>query len=402
MFNVPKLRFGEFEGEYKEVKVGDICNCIVPGRNKPKKFDGDIPWITTPDINSKYIFNPKECLFIDRDEAKKIGSKIIPKDSVVMSCVGELGVIAITKEPIVINQQLHAFLPSKVITSEFLNYSLLTQKKYMERVATKTTLLYMNKNSCNSIPILLPKLQEQKKISTYLTSIDKKIEQLNQKSTLLESYKKGVMQKIFSQEIRFKRDDGGVFEDWVEKRLGKISTLTSSKRVYLSDYVKIGVPFYRGKEISELKLGIIPKDILYISEERYEEYKLKYGVPMVNDLLITAVGTLCNVLKITDNKPFYFKDGNLIWIKNIEENSSFLEILLHIYKRDIEKTSIGSTQRALTMVELRKIKLPFPQLEEQQKISNFLTSIDQKITQNNQALEEIRAFKKGLLQQMFV
>jgi restriction endonuclease S subunit len=139
-------------------------------------------------------------------------------------------------------------------------------------------------------------------------------------------------------------------------------------RVYLSDYTETGIPFYRGKEISELKLGITPKDILYISEDIYNKYKSKYGVPEVNDLLITAVGTLGNVLKINDNNPFYFKDGNLIWIKNITENSNFL----------------------------------IPQKSEQQKIAKFLTSIDQKITQTTQALEQMKRFKKGLLQGMFV
>jgi restriction endonuclease S subunit len=381
MFNVPKLRFGEFEGEWVEKPIENILK-IGSGKDYKHLEKGVIPVYGT----GGYMTSVNNYLY--------------DGESV---CIGRKGTI---DKPRFVNGKFWT-VDTLFFTHSWNNsvpkfvYSLFQKvnwKKYNEASGVPS----LSKKTIEKIKINIPSLEEQKKIATFLTSIDKKIEQLNQKSTLLESYKKGVMQKIFSQEIRFKRDDGGVFEDWVEKRLGKISTLTSSKRVYLSDYVKIGVPFYRGKEISELKLGIIPKDILYISEERYEEYKLKYGVPMVNDLLITAVGTLCNVLKITDNKPFYFKDGNLIWIKNIEENSSFLEILLHIYKRDIEKTSIGSTQRALTMVELRKIKLPFPQLEEQQKISNFLTSIDQKITQNNQALEEMKAFKKGLLQQMFV
>jgi len=394
MFNVPKLRFGEFEGEYKEVKVGDICNCIVPGRNKPKKFDGDIPWITTPDINSKYIFNPKECLFIDRDEAKKIGSKIIPKDSVVMSCVGELGVIAITKEPIVINQQLHAFLPSKVITSEFLNYSLLTQKKYMERVATKTTLLYMNKNSCNSIPILLPKLQEQKKISIYLTSIDKKIEQLNQKSTLLESYKKGVMQKIFSQEIRFKRDDGGVFEDWEEEKL---------KNYLVESRIK-GSSGDKAKKIT-VKLwgqGVYAKNEIREGSSNTQYYIRKEGQLIYSklDFLNCAFGLIPKKLdgyeSTVDLPCFNFiKDVNKeLLLERIKQKN--------FYKKNGDIADGSRKAKRIHANTFLSYTLFFPSLEEQQKISNFLTSIDQKITQNNQALEEMKAFKKGLLQQMFV
>ena len=193
----------------------------------------------------------------------------------------------------------------------------------------------------------------------------------------------------------------GFSDEWEEKKLGNISKLTSSKRVYLDDYVQSGIPFYRGKEISELQKGLTPKDILYISNESYEQYKSKYGIPQVDDILITAVGTLGNILRIKDRKPFYFKDGNLIWIKDIYEYSNFLEILLEVKNKEIQKTSIGSTQRALTMVELRKLLLPFPAKQEQQKIAAFLTAVDTKIEQLSKKQELLGEYKKGLMQQIF-
>ena len=193
----------------------------------------------------------------------------------------------------------------------------------------------------------------------------------------------------------------GFSDEWEEKKLGNISKLTSSKRVYLDDYVQSGIPFYRGKEISELQKGLTPKDILYISNESYEQYKSKYGIPQVDDILITAVGTLGNILRIKDRKPFYFKDGNLIWIKDIYEYSNFLEILLEVKNKEIQKTSIGSTQRALTMVELRKLLLPFPAKQEQQKIAAFLTAVDNKIEQLIKKQELLGEYKKGLMQQIF-
>ena len=193
----------------------------------------------------------------------------------------------------------------------------------------------------------------------------------------------------------------GFSDEWEEKKLGNISKLTSSKRVYLDDYVQSGIPFYRGKEISELQKGLTPKDILYISNESYEQYKSKYGIPQVDDILITAVGTLGNILRIKDRKPFYFKDGNLIWIKDIYEYSNFLEILLEVKNKEIQKTSIGSTQRALTMVELRKLLLPFPAKQEQQKIAAFLTAVDTKIEQLSTKQVLLGEYKKGLMQQIF-
>ena len=205
------------------------------------------------------------------------------------------------------------------------------------------------------------------------------------------------MNKVNVPQLRFPGFEG----EWKFKKIGNIAELTSSKRVYLTDYVEEGIPFYRGKEISELKLGKIPNDILYITESSYQEFKEKFGVPQKDDLLITAVGTLGNVLRIKDEAKFYFKDGNLIWFRKITEFSPFLEIALDFYKSEIEKTSIGSTQRALTMVELRKLKFPFPSLPEQQKIASFLSAVDEKIQQLSRKKELLEQYKKGVMQQLF-
>ena len=164
--NVPELRFKEFSDEWNEKKVGELTSCIVPGRNKPTEFEGDIPWITTPDIeHNGVIYFSKKGLSISRDEAKKVGSKIVPINSVIISCVGDLGLAAINGCEIVINQQLHAFIPSDKIDFRFLLYSIGNQRKYIESVATKTAVPYMNKDNCNSIPITYPSFNEQTKIA---------------------------------------------------------------------------------------------------------------------------------------------------------------------------------------------------------------------------------------------
>ena len=209
------------------------------------------------------------------------------------------------------------------------------------------------------------------------------------------------MEKLFNQELRFKELNNEDHPDWKEKKISNMAKLTSSKRVYLSDYTRDGIPFYRGKEISELKKGNKIEDILHISEEKYYEFKKKFGVPKENDILITSVGTLGNVYRIPNNDPFYFKDGNLIWLKDIKENSHFLEYALEYYKKKILNSSIGSTQRALTIVELNKLKINIPNMIEQTKIENFLSAIDNKLFRLDKELEINRKFKKGLLQQMF-
>ena len=197
--------------------------------------------------------------------------------------------------------------------------------------------------------------------------------------------------------LRFK--DFG--EDWTAKKLSQVANLTSSKRVHLSDYVSEGIPFFRGKEITELKSGIFPKDILYISKKQYEDFKEKFGAPQNNEILMTAVGTLANTYLINTDFEFYFKDGNLIWFKDINADPNFLMILLDARKNDVLASAIGSTQKALTIANLNKLIFNFPSNEEQTKIASFLSVVDEKISQLTQKHELLSQYKQGMMQKLF-
>ena len=197
--------------------------------------------------------------------------------------------------------------------------------------------------------------------------------------------------------LRFK--DFG--EDWTAKKLSQVANLTSSKRVHLSDYVSEGIPFFRGKEITELKSGIFPKDILYISKKQYEDFKEKFGAPQNNEILMTAVGTLANTYLINTDFEFYFKDGNLIWFKDINADPNFLMILLDARKNDVLASAIGSTQKALTIANLNKLIFNFPSNEEQTKIASFLSAVDEKISQLTQKHALLSQYKQGMMQKLF-
>ena len=197
--------------------------------------------------------------------------------------------------------------------------------------------------------------------------------------------------------LRFKNFEG----IWKPKSLKDIACLTSSKRVHLSDYVKEGIPFFRGKEITELKSGVIPSDILYISPLLFNEFKVKYGTPKAGEILITAVGTLGNIYHINNIGDFYFKDGNLIWLKELKCNSLFLSFLLTFKKNEILNSAIGSTQKALTMVELNKLVFNYPRNDEQVKIASFLSLLEEKITLLNKQYNLLCQYKKGMMQKIF-
>lgn len=395
--NVPKLRFPEFTREWEEKKLGEIA-VINP---KTKKAPNSFIYIDLESVECGQLLKEERVELVN---APSRAQRVLSKGDVLFQMVRpyQRNNLYFDKEGEYVASTGYAQI--KTINESRYIFQYLHFPKFTDKVierCTGTSYPAINSTDLSNIQIFLPSHGEQTKIASFLMAVDEKLTQLKKKKTLLEQYKKGIMQKLFTQELRFKDNNNQDFPDWQEKTLGQIAELTSSKRVYLSDYVNEGIPFYRGKEISELKQNIQPKEILFISEKAYNDFKANYGVPSINDILITAVGTLGNVLKIRDNNPFYFKDGNLIWLKKINQNSDFLEYLLHVKHNEIENSAIGSSQKALTMVELRKLSFSFPSLPEQQKIATFLSSIDEKINHSSKQVEKMEAWKKGLLQQMF-
>ena len=188
--------------------------------------------------------------------------------------------------------------------------------------------------------------------------------------------------------------------------LEQLCIVGSSKRVHLSDYVQQGVPFYRSKEVIELSSGKNISEQLFISSEKYSEIKSKFPIPQENDILITAVGTIGEILVVKDPN-FYFKDGNLIWLRNINFDIIDIDYLYYFFKSDffqktIKYNNIGAVQKALTIDFLKTVKITLPSLDNQRKLISVLKSIDKKLKINNQINQELEAIAKTLYDYWFV
>ena len=167
----------------------------------------------------------------------------------------------------------------------------------------------------------------------------------------------------------------------------------SSKRIFANQYTNAGIPFYRGKEITLLSMGQSIYDLLYISEQAFQQVKTN-GMPENNDILITAVGTIGSIWLVDTNKPFYFKDGNIIWLSKINQNIVLPKYLKYAmissrFQKKIEEVAIGSNQKALTIDSVKKLQISFPKIETQQHIVDILGSIDEKIENNEQEIRKI-------------
>ncbi len=198
-----------------------------------------------------------------------------------------------------------------------------------------------------------------------------------------------------------------VMSEWRECKLGEISEITSSKRIFYSDYVNEGVPFWRSKEVIEkFNRKEISTD-LFITEEKYLEMKNKFGVPQTNDILLTSVGTLGVPYFVGKNERFYFKDGNLTWIRNIDENRLYPKYLYKWLssqngKDSLKEITIGSTQEALTIVGLKNLNILLPPLPEQKAIAAVLSSLDDKIDLLHRQNKTLEAMAETLFRQWFV
>ncbi|MGU8800548.1 restriction endonuclease subunit S [Clostridium perfringens] len=182
-------------------RVIDVCDCMVPGRDKPKSFTGNTPWITIEDLEVNSItYKSKSNLALTDDEINEVKRKKVPKNSVLMSCVGNLGICSIAGKEMIINQQLHSF-QCKDINNFFLMHYLGFRKDYMISQASSTTVLYMNKTTCNSIPVYLPPIELQNQFSEFVKQVDKLKFEIEQSLKELEDNFNSLMQKAFKGEL---------------------------------------------------------------------------------------------------------------------------------------------------------------------------------------------------------
>ena len=193
--------------------------------------------------------------------------------------------------------------------------------------------------------------------------------------------------------------------EWKKVKLGDCCEITSSKRIFFSEYVESGIPFYRSKEIIEKGKGEEISHPLYISKEKYDEIKGKYGVPQKGDLLLTAVGSLGIPFVVKDDSPFYFKDGNLVWLKHFQDIDP---IFLYYWIKSengynaLYNIAIGSAQKALTIAAIKGYEIPLPPLQTQHRIATILSRYDSLIENYQKQIKLLEEAAQRLYKEWFI
>lgn len=206
--------------------------------------------------------------------------------------------------------------------------------------------------------------------------------------------------KLFGENKKNRKEYDSISlpDDWSLVKLSELGTITSSKRVFQSEWTKSGVPFYRARDIVSLNKGNAVSDV-FISEKMYEEYSKKYGIPKANDILITGVGTIGESYIVKKDDRFYFKDGNIIWFKNNGSVSAeYLKLFFEspVFYKQMNQTSKGSTVLTLTITNANEILVPLPNLDIQNMIVNKLSCIKKNVFELNKKRERLIKYKSLL------
>ena len=410
--HIPQLRFPEFGKRWDKETIGGISKIFgrigyrgYTVQDIVSKGEGAIALSPSNFINNQ--INTIKSTYISwfkYEESPEI--KILDGDILFVktgSTYGKTAFVSNIKEKATINPQI-VVLKNISISNKFLGYIVTTQtiKKQIEQIVVGGAIPTMSQKELSKMEFSLPAKPEQQKIAAFLTAVDSKIEQLSKKKALLGEYKKGLMQQIFSQAIRFKADDGSDFPNWEEKKLGDVVSTPVSDGPHLTPkFVKQGVPFLSVNNLVESKIDF--SNVRYISIDDHLVFSKKCK-PKKGDVLLGKAASVGKVAFVETDVEFN------IWspIAMIRPgNSNFSKYIYYCFQtrfilNQISKFTNSSSQGNIGMGDINKIIIKLPNKLEQTKIANLLSSIDSKIEQVGKQLRESKQFKKALLQQMFV
>ena len=424
--NIPKLRFPEFSDVWKVNPLGDVMDFKVTNsfsRDNLNYDNGTIKNIHYGDIHTKFqtLFDiTKELIpFINEDiSINRISEDFYCKegDIIFADASEDLNDVGKSIEIINLNNErllsgLHTLLSrpkENTFSKGFGGYLFKSNcvRLQIQKESQGSKVLSINVGRISNIILSFPSLPEQQKIATFLSTVDEKLQTLKKKKSLLETYKKGVMQKLFSQQIRFKDDEGNVLEDWEVKTLGELGNTYGGLSGKSKENFGKGKPYIQYKQIfDDSKIDISRFELVEIGENETQN-RVQFG-----DVFFTVSSETPNEIGMSsvllnEIEELYLNSFCFGFRANsLNELSPYFSKYLFrskMFRTEIIKLAQGSTRYNMSKIQLLKIEIQLPKLSEQTKIANFLTAMDEKINKVDTQIKQTELWKKGLLQQMFV
>ena len=402
----PKLRFSEFKDEWIELSLKEYYSKIrngFVGVATPFYVENGIKYLQGKNIKDGKI-DPKGLIYISEDFHHKKNNSQLKQNDILMVQSGHVGECAVVTQDYE-NANCHALIilspdHNEKVNSHFVVYYFYSHygKKRISEIKTGNTIEHVLASEIKEVTLNFPTPKEQTKIAEFLSAVDDKISQLSRQLELLNQYKKGVMQKIFSQEIRFKNDNGEDFGEWQTVKLGN----------YLIKYDKKTTENNQYPVLTSSRNGIFFQKDYFAGQDVSSSDTTGYNIVpfgyftyrhMSDDLIFKFnINNICENGIVSTLYPVFTVDEKYL-------NSQFLQTILNEgneFKNFAIMQKQGGSRTYMYFSKLSELMITIPELKEQEKIAGFLTAIDERINHTTAQLTHTKQWKKGLLQQMFV
>lgn len=402
---VPELRFKNYNHHWDTSILKNLTSYVDYRGRGPEKSDEGIFLVTAKNIKKGYIDMECSKEYIPRKNKDVVLSKGLPeKGDILFTTEAPLGNVAmVMDDDIALAQRVIKFRAEPALHNRYLLFYMLSSiyQNLILKKAIGSTVLGISGKELHKTIINFPSLPEQQKIADFLTSVDQKIQALTRKVELLKDYKKGVMQKVFKQEVRFRDDDGGEFSDWEERKFLEIFNRVKTKNKEDNQTI-LTISSIAGlvSQQDYFNKIVAAKDVTnyYLINKNDFAYNKSYskGYPMgsiqrLKDYDKGVLSTLYICFRAKNNYNFKYFDVYF-------DAQIMNKPLSMIAQEGVRNHGLLN----MSVIDFFNIKIKVPSLAEQTKIANFFTLIDDKISAVEGKLEKMKEWKKGLLQTMFV
>lgn len=401
------MRFPEFEGEWEEKRLGEVAEIVgggTPDTTIEEYWNGNIQWFTPSEIKASYVSKSERT--ITELGVQKSSAKLLPIGAILLTTRATIGETAITKNICTTNQGFQSLIVNKQSNNIFIANWIKRNTKELVKRSNGSTFLEINKSEIEKIPISIPSKVEQNKIAIFLSLIDERIEAQRKIIEGYESLIKGLSEKLFSQQIRFKNKNGNKYSDWRIKMLEEIGESFNGlsgknkddfgegklyiqyKQIFSGSTINVNecglVNIYNGENQSKVQYG----DVFFtVSSETPDEIGM--SSVLIDEVDEMYLNSFC----------FGVRPSSLNLV-----NPLYMSFLLRasIFRSKVIKLAQGSTRYNLSKVALMKLAIPLPLMEEQKQIAQFLLSIGTKIRVESSILEKYQSQKMYILQNLFI
>lgn len=374
--------------EWKECTIGDVCSKITSG-GTPKSsnssyYNGSIPWLNTKEINFNRIYSTEKTVTQDRFDNSS--AKWIPENSVIVAMYGATaGKVAISKIDLTTNQACcNLIIDSSKADYQFVYYHLYNSYTHLSSLANGGAQQNLNANQIREYPVKLPPLPTQQKIAAILSSLDDKIELNNKINTNLEQQARALFKNWFVDCM----NSTTKMSDIIDVRDGT----HDSPKPQESGYLLVTSKYLEAYSIN-------PTDANFITKEDYDKINERSKVDN-GDILLSMIGTVGIVSLVIDNPVTWaIKNMGLFKTSKVEDLKYYL---LNYLKSDdvrnyIEQHLAGSTQKYISLSELRNLPINIPEKNILEKFNNIVTPIYERIVNNTNEIKNLKELRDTLL-----